>query len=390
MDSGFRIDNAAPALPSAVAAYPLLGAKIRLQPEPSVKPPKIEKLEHRDLFFSSQSARSHVERYLVERSAHRLSVRFERNAAQSWLDRLMNHANAVLLVEKSSAHPLRADKPLDKPKPAPRDRVAVRLLEFAEITDTPLLQKALVSVSSEPFKVQRFAYVPKTGELHAEAAFEAQGIRREDRPGWRSLMGWLREKMPYQPDTLRPVGVDDSLALRFGRRLRWEAAEQWRDQDGNPVQMMNLMRLDDSGLAQVVRVQEQSELETATSLPLGRPDLRKSWRDKIFSYIESVEQRGYFLQPGHIRQTRHARKKAEAPAKPSKTEPAVSVTAKATPPQPIKLKVGLAENPFATANFSGKKLSPVPEVKPAVAKPTFNSNPFGFKPLEKTPPKDHQ
>lgn len=275
-------------------------------------------LQGADIYFSSQSTRAKLDRFLEDPQARYLMFHFVREQTFP-LGHLPKDSSTLLLSKTTTPAPLPSAEKSATPQPEaiarPEEQhVQLHWLHYTPLTEPTLLAQAQTldfDSAQERLQEKHVAYIPATGDMIAQPVVQ-QAQQDKGLPthpgvaGMGILSGALKhhiveksrpwaEKLHQVIRTLLPNGSLGPLTFHADGRItflnRWtfQPSRYWEDPQGHAVKPYTLTRLPNGMLVQVLNKQ------TLGTYPVAEGVFRKALKERILSEIETVEKQRFVL-----------------------------------------------------------------------------------------------
>jgi hypothetical protein len=275
-------------------------------------------LQGADIYFSSQSTRAKLDRFLEDPQARYLMFHFVREQTFP-LGQLPKDSSTLVLAKTASPEPLSSAGKSATPRPevnAPpaEQHVQLHWLHYTPLTEPSLLAQAQTldfDSSQERLQEKHVAYIPATGDMIAQPVVQRaqqdkglpahvglagagllsgalkHHIVEKSRPWAEKLHQVIRALLPN--GTFGPLTFQADGRITFLNRWTFQPSRYWEDTQGHAVKPYTLTRLPNGLLVQVLNKQ------TLGTYPVAEGLFRKALKERILSEIETVEKQRFVL-----------------------------------------------------------------------------------------------
>ena len=264
------------------------------------------------LFFSSQSTRAQVERFVQDKTLPG-GLAFEFLPRTSPMRRLFPQRMVALTAyrraarkrvtreEERNGHSSKKRRTKNGKRgkapaePPPMAHVRLYRLEYTPVVRAPLLIEAL-KLDFDKLPAHEDATRPnvmltRSGVLIPHRQFRRLGITRQPRPRVEKMLKTLRNALPSGA-LGRFLQIDPNGAVKLFEQFSFNPTFAWCDAQGQPLRAYHLERLPNGVIAEIFAKERLAEWEGA----LRDPALRKRLREKILAEIERMEASGFAMK----------------------------------------------------------------------------------------------
>ncbi|MBK8190428.1 MAG: hypothetical protein IPK79_08260 [Vampirovibrionales bacterium] len=283
--------------------------------QPATRAPSVNAAASDKLFFSSQSTRAQVERFVQDKTLPG-GLAFEfvptQSPARRWI--FPQRLTALAAYRRQSRKRVASDderngrqnsgkkrrgkaskRAKQDSEPLPLAHVRLYRLEYAPVMRPPLLIEAL-KLDFDKLPAPEDAAKPnvmltRDGALIPHRQFRRQGVTQRPRPRVEKIVQALRGALPGGALS-RFLQIDPKGTVRLFEQFSFNPTFQWEDAQGSPLRAYHLERLPNGVIAEIFVKERLGEFEGA----LRDPALRKRLREKILAEVERMEAQGLTLK----------------------------------------------------------------------------------------------